>query len=964
MKRYILVLLIAIVAGILAATPQYILGIPNSKALKQANTSVLRQAVNTLANSGLDVYYYNETQIIAGSNSLGYPDAKLLGKAEDGSLYLVTKLGMGKDSEINNCGNILIDLGTSLLLQTKLDEIQLRQKISNPFILLELNPLRLSPQTAPPMELNSNRTTIESLLTQVNADSVLYFIQSLQDMQTRYALADNRLTVANWIKSQFLRFGISNAALHDFQWQGTTQYDVVATITGSVYPDTYIVVGGHHDSITRTTPYILAPGADDNASGAVAALEMARVMMATGYQPKCSIRFVTFAAEEFGLWGSKAYAQYAEAEAMNIRLMMNHDMIANNIAGDQRVLLMPYDGYLDYSNRAAQITSQYTSLVPVYGTLNSGSSDSHSFWQKGYPVVYYFEYNFSPWYHSDDDLTANIDPVYCAEVIRASTAVAATFSSLPNAPSNLRAWDAGNGNSLTVVWGLSYDSNIDHYKLSYTNTVSSETITVTAPNNLCVLNNLQEGVRYDISVCSVDASGNESSSVYTSGTPLQIPLMPANFTIAPFQTAIELSWHPNSEIDLAGYHIWRSMDANTVGDLLATVMASDEFTTYIDEAVIGSQQYYYYRLTAFDNDLNESPYSEVLRSRPVTMDQGILIVDETKNFSGSNPFQPTDGMVDTYYDNLLQGFDVTAHIDLEELIEPLRLDDIGIYSSILWHGNDYGEVTYPSSIKGVLREYINRGGNILFSVYFPSKAFEQSSSYPATYPSTSFMRQVLGISTVDYNSGARFKYATPTWTSIPYQEVDSLKTTAVFNGHIYRVESITPEVSGDMLYAYDSDYANSSMQGVLNGQSVGVHHQYGLGETMTLSFPLYNMEQASAKAFVNRVFGFIFNEPSPIDDQLIVPAAGLSVSPNHPNPFRNNTIFSITSKDIHSPMTVQVYNLKGQLVTTLFSGIPAAKSSFNWDGRDSKGMQVSSGIYLLKIQQQSAVVNSKMLRMK
>ncbi|MDD3236103.1 MAG: hypothetical protein PHH43_07230 [Candidatus Cloacimonetes bacterium] len=102
MKRYILVLLIAIVAGILAATPQYILGIPNSKALKQANTSVLRQAVNTLANSGLDVYYYNETQIIAGSNSLGYPDAKLLGKAEDGSLYLVTKLGMGKDSEINN----------------------------------------------------------------------------------------------------------------------------------------------------------------------------------------------------------------------------------------------------------------------------------------------------------------------------------------------------------------------------------------------------------------------------------------------------------------------------------------------------------------------------------------------------------------------------------------------------------------------------------------------------------------------------------------------------------------------------------------------------------------------------------------------------------------------------------------------------------------------------------------------
>jgi Zn-dependent M28 family amino/carboxypeptidase len=112
----------------------------------------------------------------------------------------------------------------------------------------------------------------------------------------------------------------------------------------------------------------------------VAAIEMARVMMASGFQPKCSIRFVTFAAEEFGLWGSKAYAQMADNTDMDIRLMINHDMIANTNPNpdDPRVLLMPYDGFMQHTDHAAAITSQYTPLVPVYGSLNLSASDSYS----------------------------------------------------------------------------------------------------------------------------------------------------------------------------------------------------------------------------------------------------------------------------------------------------------------------------------------------------------------------------------------------------------------------------------------------------------------------------------------------------------------------------------------------------------------------------------------------------------
>ena len=46
-----------------------------------------------------------------------------------------------------------------------------------------------------------------------------------------------------------------------------------------------------------------APGADDNASGTAAALEIARVIISNGYQPEATIKFITFGAEEYGLVG-------------------------------------------------------------------------------------------------------------------------------------------------------------------------------------------------------------------------------------------------------------------------------------------------------------------------------------------------------------------------------------------------------------------------------------------------------------------------------------------------------------------------------------------------------------------------------------------------------------------------------------------------------------------------------------
>jgi hypothetical protein len=96
--------------------------------------------------------------------------------------------------------------------------------------------------------------------------------------------------------------------------------------------------------------------------------------------------------------------------------------------------------------------------------MNSGSSDSYPFWQRGYNVVYYFEAEFSPHYHSSNDIVANIDPLYATEVKKASTAVASTFADMPSAPNYLSVYDAGDGQSL-IINGLGNRSTITGYRI-------------------------------------------------------------------------------------------------------------------------------------------------------------------------------------------------------------------------------------------------------------------------------------------------------------------------------------------------------------------------------------------------------------------------------------------------------------------------------------------------------------------
>ena len=105
------------------------------------------------------------------------------------------------------------------------------------------------------------------------------------------------------------------------------QFNTVAEIRGSEKPDEVVLVGAHLDS------WDLSTGGTDNGTGAIAVLETARILKAAGVQPKRTIRFVLFGAEEEGLLGSQAYTAAHEKELDKFQAVLVLDNGTGRISG-------------------------------------------------------------------------------------------------------------------------------------------------------------------------------------------------------------------------------------------------------------------------------------------------------------------------------------------------------------------------------------------------------------------------------------------------------------------------------------------------------------------------------------------------------------------------------------------------------------------------------------------------------
>jgi hypothetical protein len=279
------------------------------------------------------------------------------------------------------------------------------------------------------LALPAKAQTIQSMLEAVSDSALFTTIAGLQGFGTRSYLSANAPQVSKWVRAQFVAAGLSDVVLDPFVTGSTVQSNVVATLPGTRYPDKEIIVGGHIDSHSSTNS---APGADDDASGTAALLEIARVLASSGYHPAATIRFIGFAAEEAGLVGSSHYARDARAEARDIALMLNFDMIGYTSSGnpDRKFYVVHYPPDTATAHLVASAATSFTSLTPVMTTSYQTSVDSYSFAIQKYPSVTCIEYIFNPYYHSQNDLVSVLDSSYVSDITRTGLAAILLFDGM------------------------------------------------------------------------------------------------------------------------------------------------------------------------------------------------------------------------------------------------------------------------------------------------------------------------------------------------------------------------------------------------------------------------------------------------------------------------------------------------------------------------------------------------------
>lgn len=224
--------------------------------------------------------------------------------------------------------------------------------------------------------------------------------------------------------------------------------NVVAFMEGSdpILKNELIVVGGHFDhlgmggpnsSSRRQDTIAVHNGADDNASGVAAMMEIAQKMAKQKHSIKRSIVFIAFSAEELGLLGSKYFVNLPLINLSNVDAMVNLDMVGR--LNKERILQVGGVGSSTVGLNVLLATSNPDSLKIVTSPEGYGPSDHASFYGKNIPV-YFFSTGAHMDYHTPFDDADRIN----YEGLKSTTQfVYNLITTLANAPTRLIYKEAG-----------------------------------------------------------------------------------------------------------------------------------------------------------------------------------------------------------------------------------------------------------------------------------------------------------------------------------------------------------------------------------------------------------------------------------------------------------------------------------------------------------------------------------------
>jgi carboxypeptidase Q len=190
--------------------------------------------------------------------------------------------------------------------------------------------------------------------------------------------------------------------------------NTVASLPGTDLPDEQVLLGAHLDS------WDLGTGATDNAAGAAAVVEAARLLTASGARPRRTIRFVLFSGEEEGLLGSKAYVERHRDEMPRLSAVFVLDTGTGTVDG------LALQGRAEVEDVMRRVLAPVVPLGVVDTDLRREWGTDHLPFDKAGVPAFCFEqvqHDYSRDHHSEAD---TFDKVIPAELEQAAVVLALT----------------------------------------------------------------------------------------------------------------------------------------------------------------------------------------------------------------------------------------------------------------------------------------------------------------------------------------------------------------------------------------------------------------------------------------------------------------------------------------------------------------------------------------------------------
>ena len=417
---------------------------------------------------------------------------------------------------------------------------------------------------------------IASIVREIDARNIERSIRQLVSFGTRNTLSEQNDpkrgigAARDWLYAEFLKAAEASGGRMTVEKQSYEQpkaeripqptivTNIVATLKGTQPESTarMYVVSGHYDSMCNspTDAKCDAPGANDDASGTAAVLEMARVM--AKHQFDATIVFMAVAGEEQSLLGSTYFAEQAKQKSWNVDAMLTNDIIGNTLGGngvrDRGTVRVFSEGVPSNETPAEAATRRSVggendsasrqlarfikeigeSYVPqmkvmlVYRRDRYGRGGDHiPFLERGYPAVRFTEVNEEFRHQHQNvrvengvqygDLPEFVDFPYVANVARVNAASLAMLAFAPSRPKGVTILSARLSNDTELRWEANKEPDLAGYEIVWRDTTAPVWTNAKAVGKVTTFT--MKGMskdNYFFGVRAIDTDGNRSQVTY------------------------------------------------------------------------------------------------------------------------------------------------------------------------------------------------------------------------------------------------------------------------------------------------------------------------------------------------------------------------------------------------------------------------------------------------------------------